>query len=453
MSKRGFWVNRFDRCFPTELYTERRSGATPLRRLRDQRPQAMRGPPPIACGRFVEVRLALNPNNTTLATAICFTEMFRFDFLLTVLAVADPLWTWTIGPWQRAAMAAALAAGTCWTLGRALLPWLERHCPERVTNRLDALYALHRHKQDTPTMGGLFVVAAICTVAAVLCRNDDPAVVATLAETLGLAGVGWADDLAKRHGHGLTPGRKLLLQILVAAPAIGWWILASRDPALFVPFHGAVSLPEGALFALGLLCVVGSANAFNLTDGLDGLAAGCGVLAHLGLIAVMACSQWTRSDNPSAMPWEPMVLAAIGAGALAAFLWFNRFPARVFLGNTGALACGGMLGALAFTTGNALALLFVGGVFVVETLSVIVQRAARRFANIRVLRCAPLHHHWQLNGWDEPKIVRRFWLAAAVCATFAAALPWVAPPSNRQGRGGLTSPHSACVASEHSEQR
>lgn len=379
--------------------------------------------------------------------------MFRFDFTLTVLAAADPLWTWTIGPWQRAAMAAALAAGLCWALGRALLPWLERHCPERVTNRLDALYALHSHKQNTPTMGGLFVVAAICTVAAILCRNDDPAVVATLAETLGLAGVGWADDLAKRHGRGLTPGRKLLLQILVAAPAIGWWILASGGPALFVPFLGAVSLSDGALFALGLLCIVGSANAFNLTDGLDGLAAGCGVLAHLGLIAVMACREWTRSGHASTMPWEPLVLAAIGAGALAAFLWFNRFPARVFMGNTGALACGGMLGALAFTTGNAMALVLVGGVFVVETLSVIVQRAARRFANIRVLRCAPLHHHWQLCGWDEPKIVRRFWLAAAMCAAFAAAVPLAAPSANQHGRGGSTSPHTARAASENSERR
>lgn len=347
--------------------------------------------------------------------------MLELGWTCGLFAAAAPVWSWTIGPWQRAALAAALAAGLCLLLGHILLPWLGRHCPERVANRLDALYELQRGKQATPTMGGLFLIAAVCAAAGLLCRHDDAAVVCTLAVTLGLAAVGLADDLAKLSGasDGLQATKKLICQTLVAAPAVGWWLLATGgQPAQAVPWFGPLALSEGALFAVGLLCVIGTANAVNLTDGLDGLAAGCGAITLLGLMAVMAglAGNVTGARPPVETPWEAVVLAAAAGGALVAFLWFNRHPARVFMGNTGALACGGLIGAVALTTGHALALAAVGGVFVAETLSVIVQRVVRRTVGWRALHCAPLHHHFQLVGWDERKVVRRFWAAAVFCA-------------------------------------
>lgn len=354
--------------------------------------------------------------------------MFEDDFFATALPIAAAVWSWTIGPWTRSALAAGLGASACLILGYLALPWLRRRCPERVANRLDALYQLHRGKQATPTMGGLFLVAAIAATAGLICQRDDPAIVCTLSTMFALAGVGLADDLAKLRGHsqGLAVATKLVLQCLVVAPIVGWWLMAGQGlPQQTLPLHGPVEISPYGLFGLGLLCVVGSANAMNLTDGLDGLAAGCGAIALAGLVTAMAFrpQQIWATD----MPWEAVVLLAAAAGALTAFLWFNRHPARVFMGNIGALACGGLLGAAALSTGQALLLVVVGGVFVAETASVILQRSARRFAGVRPLRCAPLHHHFQLAGWGEPQIVRRFWAAALVCAALGVGLTAATP--------------------------
>lgn len=331
--------------------------------------------------------------------------------------------TWILEPSQRIALAAATAAALCLLLGAAMLPWLRQHGAERVVNRLDALYALQRHKQGTPTLGGLFVTAAIGVSALLWCAHGDPAVACALAIMAGLAAVGLADDAVKLRGlaSGLSPLRKLLFQTLVVGPAVAWWALAAeaQGPCLtLVPGYGPVAPPLPTLVGLGVLCVLGSANAVNLTDGLDGLAAGCSVCTLLGLLAAMTGAfTWLGTGGaPVEIAWEPAVLTAIAAGAAAAFLLFNRHPARVFMGNTGALALGGLIGALALTTGYALWLVPLGGVFVVETLSVVVQRTGRRLLGVRVLHCAPLHHHLQLSGWHERRAVRWLWGAAAACA-------------------------------------
>jgi phospho-N-acetylmuramoyl-pentapeptide-transferase len=307
--------------------------------------------------------------------------------------------------------------------GPAAIRWLARHFREPVKSGSAELDRLHQAKQSTPTMGGIFVVAGV--LLAVLAIGDiaNRAVLLALVVMVGLALLGAIDDFVKLHTRaaGLGWKAKLLGQVCVAAiPAIcfyGGWCM---------PADGRLPLVGGGSAALGwmiipwtILVIVATSNAVNLTDGLDGLAAGCLLLATLaiGMIAY--------SNNAAAAP-ELLVVAGAMVGGLLAFLRFNRQPAQVFMGNVGSLSLGGLLGLLALATGTELLLPLVGGVFVVETASVILQLGVYRWTKKRVLRCAPLHHHSEFLGWPERTIVRRFWLASAACAVVGIAL-WSLP--------------------------
>ncbi len=302
----------------------------------------------------------------------------------------------------QAVLAFLAGALLCLAAGAALLPWLRRwRWGQEV--RADGP-ARHLAKAGTPTMGGLAIVVAVPVALLLVGAEADLYLTAALAALVGFGAVGLADDMLKvvlRRPLGLKARHKLAAQALLAGWA-GWlaadlhgprvgWPLADAGPELgwwYVPF--------------AVLVVVGSANAANLTDGLDGLLAGTALPAAL-VYGVISLDQGRL---------ELTSFAAALAGACLGFLRYNRHPALVFMGDTGALAVGGALGVLAVLTGTELLLPVVAGVWVAEALSVMVQVAFFRLAGRRVLRMSPLHHHFELGGWPEGRVVRRFWAVA-----------------------------------------
>ncbi len=328
----------------------------------------------------------------------------------------------------RAAIAALLSFILAVIFGPFVIAWLTRRFREPPSDRAPQLRDLHKHKAWTPTMGGLFLVAGILVTALLLCDWRNSYVAILMANLLWLAMIGAVDDLLKLSGRsktGLRPAVKLAAQIVVATIISTWLYQLNRDVPggvdLQLPLVGrSISLGIGFV-PLAIVVIVGSSNAVNLTDGLDGLAAGSLVLAT-GAIAVAAYVAG-HADLAAYLGvvhvpgvGEAVVMAGAMVGATLGFLWFNCHPAQVFMGDTGSLALGGTLGLLALMAKQELLLAVVGGVFVVEAVSVILQVYVHRWTGRRIFRCAPLHHHFQLLGWAENKIVMRFWIASILCA-------------------------------------
>lgn len=326
----------------------------------------------------------------------------------------------------RACLAACSSFLLALWLGPRVIAWLQKHFREPIKSDSETLRQLHRAKHATPTMGGLFMVAGLLAGLAAFADLTNRYVQVAAWLAVGLAIVGAIDDLAKLRGagNGLSPRAKLLGQSAVALVA-AWLVYQQhlQTPGtldLFLPGLGRVSL--GLWFVpLAVLVIVGSSNAVNLTDGLDGLAGGCLVFA-IGAMALMAYAGGHAGlaeylgvvRIPHAN--EMLIVAGGMLGGVAGFLWFNCHPAQVFMGDTGSLPLGGLLGLLAVVARQELLLLIVGGVFVAETLSVILQVASFRSTGKRIFRCAPLHHHFEFQGWPETQIVVRFWIASAFCA-------------------------------------
>jgi phospho-N-acetylmuramoyl-pentapeptide-transferase len=281
----------------------------------------------------------------------------------------------------------------------------------------------HQSKAGTPTMGGTAIVLAAVlayVIAHLGSAQVTPAGLLVLGTFVGMAIVGFADDLIKlrmRRNLGLNKTTKFLGQAVIAA------IFAFAGPAwadlprnISVVGGIAFELPAWAFFLWIFLLLTGASNAVNLTDGLDGLAAGSAALVFGGYTLI---AFW-QFRNPFAYPLgsgEALDIAIISASVLAAsagFLWHNAPPARIFMGDTGSLALGGLLAAVAVATNTQVLLVLLGGLFVVETLSVILQVAVFRTAGKRVLRMAPLHHHFELLGWQETTIIVRFWILAGI---------------------------------------
>ncbi|HLT57528.1 MAG: phospho-N-acetylmuramoyl-pentapeptide-transferase [Limnochordales bacterium] len=304
---------------------------------------------------------------------------------------------------------AAFAFAVAFVLGRPLIGWLQRLRAGQVVRQHGP--KTHLKKAGTPTMGGLLIMAGAVAATAAF-TSDLRAVAPLLVALVGFGAIGILDDVAKlmaRRSLGLKARQKLVLQ-LVLALIVGWAALERIGPHVRVPFvEGWWTVPEGLYWLLAVGTMVGTANAVNITDGLDGLAAGAAAVAALtmGAIALVL-----------GFPDVAVFAAAVG-GACLGFAWFNAHPAQVIMGDTGSMALGGALGAVALMSGTPLLLAIVGGLFVVETLSVIVQVAYFRWTGgRRILRMSPLHHHFELGGWAEPQVVIRFWL---VCLAFAAA--------------------------------
>ena len=320
-------------------------------------------------------------------------------------------------------------AGLLLTLVAApwLLGWLRRHFPEPNTSDSPRLRELHREKQATPTLGGLLIVAGLVAGLVVFADLGNPFLQAAVLVAVGLAVLGMLDDLTKLRGtrNGISARSKLLGQTAVASLAAVMiyrqHIAADADLELNLPLIGT-SLALGAWFLpLAVIVIVGFSNAVNLTDGLDGLATGCLTFA----VAAMAVVAYVAGHAETADYWgvpfvsgasEMTVLAGAVIGGLLGFLRFNCHPARVFMGDTGSLPLGGLLGLMALVARQELLLLVIGGVFVAEAGSVILQVGYYKWRRRRIFLCAPLHHHFQFLGWPETKIVFRFWMASATCA-------------------------------------
>jgi phospho-N-acetylmuramoyl-pentapeptide-transferase len=280
----------------------------------------------------------------------------------------------------------------------------------------------HVAKQGTPTMGGVLVVLA-ATIAFLVVSKYKATGLTVLFVALGCGAIGFLDDFVKlthRRSLGL-PGRwKLVLLGLITCGVA----FAARHQELptnvYIPALGGVELSY-AWYGLLFLVIAGAANGVNLTDGLDGLAAGTGMIALFTYTAISVVA-YIRTGSPGHRFDSRLDLAIVGAamiGALIGFLWFNAFPAEVFMGDTGAMAIGGALAGLAVMTKTVFLLLLIGGIFAIEALSVIIQVAAFKYLDgRRPFLMTPIHHHFEMKAWSETKIMVRFWIVTGIlCAT------------------------------------
>jgi phospho-N-acetylmuramoyl-pentapeptide-transferase len=286
----------------------------------------------------------------------------------------------------------------------------------------------HLTKKGTPTMGGLMILSGL-VVSTVLWANPvNPYVWIVLAVTLGFGFVGFYDDYLKvtKQTHSGFAGRiRLLLEAVIALAACYALMRLGREPfstSLVIPFFKDVALNLGIFFAVfGAFIIVGAGNAVNLTDGLDGLAivpvmiaaASFGMISYLTGNAVF--SDYLQI-NYVAGTGELAVICGAVLGAGLGFLWFNAPPASIFMGDTGSLALGGMLGSIAVAVKHEIVLAVIGGLFVLEAVSVIVQVTSFKLTGKRIFKMAPIHHHFEQLGWTEPQIVIRFWIISVMLA-------------------------------------
>jgi len=282
--------------------------------------------------------------------------------------------------------------------------------------------ATHVVKQGTPTMGGLLIVVSAVVPFLVLSQYTTEAWT-VLFVTLGCAAIGFTDDylkLRRRHSLGL-PGRWKMLGLV--AVTVGAALLlnesASFTTSVYVPVAGwTVNLSFG-YYLLLFLVIAGTVNGANLTDGIDGLAAGTVVIMLLTFLAIAGIA-WIRSGDPgqrSDVYLDIATLAAALIGGTIGFLWYNAFPAEVIMGDTGSFALGGAIAGFAIVTGTEILLLLIGGIFLIEVLSLIIQVVSFKRTGRRVFLMAPIHHHFEMKAWSETKIMVRFWV---VCAIFCA---------------------------------
>lgn len=313
-------------------------------------------------------------------------------------------------------------------VGPPLIRWLRSKQSRGQPIRDDGPKRHIIQKQGTPTMGGFMILLALSISTLLWADLSNRFVWAVLLVTAGFGLIGFADDYLKvtrANVRGLSGKLKLLLEVVVAVLA-AIWIMGDQPDNM--ASHLAVPFVKDVLFNLGIffvpfaaLVMVGSSNSVNLTDGLDGLAIGPLIIAASAfmLIAyltgnVVFAGYLQLHTVPGAGELAVYCGALVGAGL--GFLWFNAPPAMVFMGDTGSLSLGGGLGAVAVVTKHELVLAIIGGLFVLETVSVIVQVASFKLTGRRVFRMAPLHHHYEQKGWAEPTIVIRFWIIAVILA-------------------------------------
>ncbi len=326
----------------------------------------------------------------------------------------------------------AMATVTALIISFALGPWLIRRLREMQhggeTIREDTPER-HRAKAGTPTMGGLVILTAILGATLLWANLANRYVWIVVLATAGLGTIGLLDDWRKlRTRRGLGARQKFGAQILVVGGLLTWlllWPVEGFTTGLAIPFFKGWLLTLGWLWLpFALLVIVGASNAVNLTDGLDGLAIGPIVMAG-GAFAIIAyltgnfrAAEYLRILNVKGTG-ELTIFCGALVGAALGFLWFNSYPAQVFMGDVGSLALGGAIGTLAVLTKAELLLPLIGGIYVVEAGSVIIQVASFKLTGRRVFRMAPLHHHYELCGWAEPKIIVRFWIVSFMLALLA----------------------------------
>ena len=349
-------------------------------------------------------------------------------------------------PTTRTIFAGITALLIGWLLGPAMIRALRLRQHGQSNVREDTPEQ-HQKKAGTPTMGGALILFAFGLAVLLFGNLTNKLVLSTMLVTLGYGAIGFMDDwlkLTRKNSKGLAGRKKIFWQVVIFVAAIGlfhthwngWVPTLELDTRLAMPFVPIRSFyPDfGWLYVpLAFFVVLGTSNAVNLTDGLDGLAIGPSIVSALcfGILSYAAGAVLAGFNvaNYLYIPHVPgaaelPVVCAAFAGAGLAFLWFNSFPASVFMGDVGALAIGGGLGMMAVLTKNEVGSAILHGVFLAEALSVMLQVASFKWTGKRIFKMAPVHHHFELEGWSEPKIIVRFWIVSALLAliTIAGAL-------------------------------
>jgi len=320
-----------------------------------------------------------------------------------------------------AASATALLIGLL--MGPAFIRWLRSRQGKGQPIRADGPQT-HLAKRGTPTMGGLMILVALFSSVLLWMDLRNPYVWACLLVTAGFGLIGFLDDydkVKKEHHAGLTAKMRLLLEFLIAGVAT-WLMVRVGGTQLYVPFVQGSVIDLGWLYiAFGAFVIVAFGNAVNLTDGLDGLATMPVIIAAMAFLLISYLVGNAVYSEYLGIPFvrgagdlTVLLLAIVGSGL--AFLWFNAPPAAVFMGDTGSLALGGALGAVAVATHHEFVLVIIGGLFVLEAVSVIVQVAFFKRTGRRVFKMAPIHHHFEHLGWSEPTVVIRFWIISFILA-------------------------------------
>jgi phospho-N-acetylmuramoyl-pentapeptide-transferase len=320
-----------------------------------------------------------------------------------------------------AASATALLIGLL--LGPWFISWLRATQGKGQPIRSDGPQS-HLAKRGTPTMGGLLILISVSISVLLWMELSNPYVWACLLVTAGFGLIGWLDDydkVKKAHHAGLSGKTRLALEFVIAGVAT-WLIVRTGGTHLYLPFKQGPVLDLGWFYIpFGAFVIVAFGNSVNLTDGLDGLATMPVIIASLAFLIISYLVGNARFATYLGIPHvlgvgdlTVLLMAIIGAGL--AFLWFNAPPAAVFMGDTGSLALGGALGAVSVATHHEFVLVIVGGLFVVEALSVVIQVLVYKRTGKRVFLLAPIHHHFEHLGWSEPTVVIRFWIISFVLA-------------------------------------
>ena len=332
----------------------------------------------------------------------------------------------------------AVAAGvTAFVISLVFGNWVIRRLislklgqPIRSQEEVHRLHELHGSKAGTPTMGGVLLLGAVIAATLLWARPTNPLVWLSLFTVIYLGALGFIDDylkVTKKSSDGISSRLKFALQCVLAGLITIFFAweptLDVHASQLYVPFYKEPIIESLGVFTffLYLFVIVGSSNAVNLTDGLDGLAAGCTATVAFGFAVLTYASGNIKIAQYLQIPFvafsgELAVVCLALVGAALGFLWWNCHPARVFMGDTGSLAIGGLLGVVAISSNQELLLALIGGVFVLEAGSVILQVASFKTTGKRIFKMSPLHHHFELSGWKESTVIVRFWILSVVFA-------------------------------------
>ena len=302
--------------------------------------------------------------------------------------------------------------------------------PIRTAAEVHKLHELHGAKKGTPTMGGVLLIGTVVVSTLLWAKPENPFVWLVLFSTVFMGGIGLYDDwlkVSKKSSDGISSRMKFALQCLLAGVFTVFLLLNPKVSTiaqqLYFPFIKDPLLPSMGLFSFifFLLVIVGTSNAVNLTDGLDGLATGCTATVAATYAVLVYVAGNIKAASYLQIPYvaysgELAVLCVALLGACLGFLWWNAHPARVFMGDTGSLAIGGMLGSVAICCKQEILLVIVGGVFVIEAMSVIIQVASFKLTGRRIFKMSPIHHHFELSGWKENTVIVRFWILSVLFA-------------------------------------
>ncbi|MBI5252647.1 MAG: phospho-N-acetylmuramoyl-pentapeptide-transferase [Desulfomonile tiedjei] len=327
----------------------------------------------------------------------------------------------------RAIMATLTALMISFLLGRPLVDYLRAFQIGQMIR--DDGPKSHFEKSGTPTMGGILILFAMTVSCLLWTRLDNVYFWVVLGVTLAYGGIGFWDDYLKitRKNHkGLSGKRKLGLQLIVGGiVGLALWLDPAFKTTLAVPFFKNVN-PDLGIFYIpfAALVIAGASNAVNLTDGLDGLAIGPVMICAATYLLFAYVAGHLKLAHYLQVPYIPgagelTIVCGAMLGAGMGFLWYNAYPAEVFMGDVGSLSLGGLLGAVAVVTKHEILLAIAGGVFVIEAVSVILQVASFKTTGKRIFNMAPIHHHFELKGWAEPKVIVRFWIISVFFALLA----------------------------------